>query len=124
MLRGVMLKQEEFDPGNRNVVDALTHRCLENSFDPVKDYLDGLQWDGAERIDKWLTTHLGAEDNPLNCAIGRKMLIAAVRRVRQPGCKFDYIVVMDSSQQGIGKSTVIQILAGEGNFSDQEILLS
>ena len=52
------------------------------------------------------------------------MLIAAVRRVQQPGCKFDYIVVMDRSQQGVGKSTVIQILAGEGNFSDQAILLA
>ena len=124
MVRALILKEERFDPRKSNVFDALTQRCLENSFDPVKDYLDGLRWDGVERIDKWLTTHLGAEDNALNCAIGRKMLIAAVRRVRQPGCKFDYIVVMDSSQQGAGKSTVIQILAGEGNFSDQEILLS
>ena len=124
MLRAVIIKLERFDPGKNNVFDALTQRCLENSFDPVKDYLDGLRWDGFGRIDKWLTTHLGAEDNPLNCAIGRKMLIAAVRRVQQPGCKFDYIVVMDRSQQGVGKSTVIQILAGEGNFSDQEILLA
>jgi predicted P-loop ATPase len=88
----------------------------------VADYLDGLVWDCVPRIDRWLTTHLGAEDNPLNQAIGRKMLVAAVRRVREPGCKFDYIPVMDNSKQGKGKSTVIQILAGTENFSDQDLL--
>ena len=101
----------------------LTYRCLKNTFDPVKDYLAGLRWDGVKRLDRWLSTHLGAEDNPLNRAIGRKMLIAAVRRVREPGCKFDQIIVMDNSQQGAGKSTAIRILAGDENFSDQEILL-
>jgi predicted P-loop ATPase len=111
-----------FDPGPDNTRAAITKRALDNTFDPVLDYLNGLQWDGVPRLDKWLHTHLGAEDNKLNQAIGRKMLIAAVRRVRQPGCKFDYIPIMDNSKQGKGKSTVIQILAGEENFSDQDLL--
>ena len=38
---------------------------------------------------RWLSTYLGADDNPLNRAMGRKVLIAAVRRVRMPGTKFD-----------------------------------
>jgi predicted P-loop ATPase len=111
-----------FDPGPDNTRAAITKRALDNTFDPVLDYLNGLKWDGVPRIDKWLTTYLGAEDNELNGAIGRKMLIAAVKRVRQPGCKFDYIPIMDNSKQGKGKSTVIQILAGEENFSDQDLL--
>jgi predicted P-loop ATPase len=49
------------------------------------------------------------------------MLIAGVRRVKEPGCKFDYIVVLEGDQ-GIGKSSVLKILAGEDNFSDNEIL--
>jgi predicted P-loop ATPase len=68
-----------------------------------------------------LSDYLGAEDTPLNRAIGRKMLTAAVRRVRHPGCKFDYVVVFEG-KQGTGKSTVLRILAGEENFSDQLIL--
>ena len=123
MIRHEILSRWKFDPRIDNVVSALTHRCLKNTFDPVKDYLAGLRWDGVKRLDRWLSTHLGAEDNPLNRAIGRKMLIAAVRRVREPGCKFDQIIVMDNSQQGAGKSTAIRILAGDENFSDQEILL-
>jgi predicted P-loop ATPase len=57
----------------------------------VCDYLDGLQWDGQKRLDTWVIRYLGAEDTPLNRAFGRKMLVAAVRRARQPGCKFDYV---------------------------------
>jgi predicted P-loop ATPase len=60
-------------------------------------------------------------DTPLNHSIGRKMLIAAVRRVRQPGCKFDYVVVLEG-RQGTGKSSALRILAGDENFSDQPIL--
>src|SRR5262249_51834888 len=74
------------------------------------------------RLDDWLIKHCGATDTALNRAIGRKMLIAAVRRVRQPGCKFDYIVVLESEDQGVGKSSVLKILAGEENFSDAEII--
>ncbi|KAB0264730.1 virulence-associated E family protein [Microvirga brassicacearum] len=83
--------------------------------------LDGLVWDGIPRLDRWMTNYLGAEDTPLNCAVSRITLIAAVRRVRQPGVKFDQIVVFEG-KQGSGKSTAVAILAGPGNHSDQEIL--
>jgi predicted P-loop ATPase len=65
--------------------------------------------------------HLEAADTELNRAIGRKWLIAAVRQVRQPGCKFDFILVL-IDEEGTGKSMVFVVLAGEENFSDQTIL--
>jgi len=110
-----------FDPSPSFTLDALRLRCLDHIFDPVRDYLDGLRWDGIRRIDTWLVKYCRAEDTALNRAIGRKMLIAAVRRVKEPGCKFDYIVVLEG-EQGIRKSSVLKILAGEDNFSDNEIL--
>jgi predicted P-loop ATPase len=73
------------------------------------------------RVDRWLIDCCGAEDTPLNRAFGRKVPMAAVRRVRRPGCKFDYVLVLEGPQ-GIGKSTMLRILAGEENFSDSEIL--
>jgi predicted P-loop ATPase len=100
---------------------SLRLRCLDHIFDPVRDYLDGLRWDGVKRLDRWLVVYCGARDTPLNRAIGRKMLVAAVRRVREPGCKFDYIVVLEG-EQGVGKSTLLRFLAGDENFSDNEIL--
>ena len=63
------------------------------------DYLDRLQWDGVPRLDSWLINYCGANKTDLNKAIGRKMLVAAVRRVRSPGCKFDYIVVLESESK-------------------------
>jgi putative DNA primase/helicase len=122
MVRRQIVNRYGFDPGQQNVFDAIKSRCLDNMFDPVADYLANLKWDGVRRLDTWLTTHLDAEDNPLNRAIVRKMLIAAVRRVRHRGCKFDFIPTMDNSKQGKGKSTVISILAGQENFLDQDLL--
>ena len=52
----------------------------------------------------------------------RIALVAQVRRARQPGCKFDQIIVMESPE-GHLKSTALSILAGAAeNFSDQTIL--
>jgi predicted P-loop ATPase len=110
-----------FDPGKENTNDAATALCLENSFNPILDYLKGLKWDRVPRLETWQTTYLGAKDTPLNRAIGRLTLVAAVRRVRKPGCKFDQIPVWEGSE-GSNKSTAIAVLAGEGNFSDQTIL--
>ena len=102
-------------------VRSIRTLCLENSFDPVCEYLDGLKWDGTPRLRQWLTTYLGAEASELNSAIGTNMLVAAVRRVRKPGTKFDTIVVLEGDQ-GSGKSSAIAILAGREYFSDQDIL--
>jgi predicted P-loop ATPase len=121
-VRQAVLQRFGFDCGSQFTFDALKVICLDRIFDPVLDYLDGLQWDGVPRLDRWLIDYCGADETELNRAIGRKMLVAAVRRVRCPGCKFDYIVVLESEKQGIGKSTMLKTLAGAENFSDAEII--
>jgi predicted P-loop ATPase len=110
-----------FDPGPKNTVEALIQLCLENEFDPVGDYLNGLKWDGTPRLDRWTITYLGAADTELNREFGRLALLAAVRRVRHPGSKFDPIVVLEGPM-GTKKSMAIEIMAGSENFSDQTIL--
>ncbi|MBA1154930.1 VapE domain-containing protein [Microvirga mediterraneensis] len=120
-LRGLIIENFGFDPRSEHVRDAVNLLCLENAFHPIRQLLDGLVWDGVPRIDRWMTNYLGAEDTPLNCAVSRIILIAAVRRIRRPGVKFDQIVVLEG-KQGSGKSTAVAILAGPGNHSDQEIL--
>jgi predicted P-loop ATPase len=65
--------------------------------------------------------YLGCEGTKLERAIGRISLIAAVRRARRPGCKFDNIIVLEGVEN-LGKSLVINTLAGDENFSDQSIL--
>jgi hypothetical protein len=121
-IRTRIIERFGFDPGRGAVDDALMSLGQSNKFDPVREYLEGLRWDGVHRLDGWLTRYLGCEDTPLVRAIGRLVLVAGVRRVKVPGCKFDQIIVLEGPE-GKGKSAAIRILAREaGNFSDQSIL--
>ncbi len=121
MLRGAIIEAFDFDPKAENVRDAVNQLCLENPFHPIRSMLAELKWDEIPRVDTWLMDYLGAADTPLNRKIGAIILIAAVRRIRQPGVKFDQIPILEGSQ-GSGKSTTLRILAGEEFHSDQEIL--
>jgi hypothetical protein len=122
ILRQAILERFALDVGKENIRDAVHELALENAFDPVRDFLVRLHWDRQPRLDTWLFSYLGAEASALNAEIGRKLLVAAVRRVMQPGCKFDYIPVLEGPQ-GSGKSTALRILAGhDDTFSDQEIV--
>lgn len=101
-----------FRPAKQFFCDVVATVARENSFHPVRDYLAEAQamWDGTLRIDRWLTTYLGAEDTEFNRAVGRLLLIAAVKRVRHPGCKYDELVIFES-EQGKLKSSALAILA-------------
>jgi predicted P-loop ATPase len=82
----------------------------EHSFHPVVDYLNCLVWDNQPRIDRWLVTYGHAPDTEFVRKVGSLVLIAAVRRVRHPGCKFDEMLVLVSSVQGTNKSSAIETL--------------
>jgi predicted P-loop ATPase len=90
--------------------EALMVASRDRQIHPVCDYLIGLKWDGAQRIDSWLIDHLGAEDTALNRAFARCWLIAAVARIFIPGCKVDTILILEG-EQGIRKSSALRTLA-------------
>lgn len=121
LIREQCRKRFKFDPGLQHTWEAVNLACRKNSYHPVLDYLDGLSWDGAKRIDTWLIEYAGAPDTPFVRAVSRLTLIAAVRRVRQPGCKFDFMTVFESGE-GKNKSKALATLFGEEHFSDQSIL--
>ena len=110
-----------FEPSTSMVEEALLQIAHAHTFNPIADYLAGLKWDGKPRLDRWLIDYLGAEDTELVHAFGRLALIAAVRRVRHPGTKFDPIIVLEG-EMGKRKSMAIEVMAGKENFSDQTIL--
>ena len=92
-------------------------------FHPVTDYLDGLTWDGTKRIDNWLSTYAKAADNEYTRAVARLVLVASVKRVRHPGCKFDEMLVLESSQ-GKDKSTFLSTLAGNDDWFTDDLPLN
>lgn len=98
------------------VFDAVNVVASENTFHPVRDYLDGCVWDGVPRVETLLVDYLGAEDTEYTRAVTRKALVAAVARIYRPGCKFDYMLTIQG-QQGLGKSALIAKLGGKW-FSD------
>lgn len=98
------------------LTDAIENISLKNSFHPVKKYLEAQRWDGVKRIDNFLVDYMGAQPSIYVSEAFRKMLVAAVTRIYEPGRKFDTALVMYSGQ-GAGKSTLIQALS-KGWFND------
>lgn len=91
------------------LMEAIVVRAFRQHYHPVRNYLNSLVWDKKPRLDTWLSRYGGAADTVYTRAVGRKTLCAAVRRVFQPGCKHDFVLVMEGPQ-GIGKSTMCRIL--------------
>jgi Virulence-associated protein E/RepB DNA-primase from phage plasmid/Primase C terminal 2 (PriCT-2) len=98
-------------------LEYLQFAASEQQRHPVRDYLDTLEWDGVARLDTWLHDYVGAVPSEYHSIVGSMWMIAAVRRVRQPGCKFDTMLVLEGKQYA-GKSTVFSILASKAWFGD------
>lgn len=97
--------------------DAILAVAAERSYHPIKEYLDHLpDWDGIDRVETLLIDYFNATDNSYTRAVTRKMMVAAVTRIYQPGTKFDSVLILNGPQ-GIGKSTFFAKLAGDW-FSD------
>lgn len=103
---------------NKLVVrDAVRIIADANKYHPVRDYLNALAWDGIERIDTWLADFVGASSERPDLILGAKWLTGAVRRVFEPGCKFDFMLVLIGPGD-IGKSSVFRTLATSAWFTD------
>lgn len=107
--------QRQWELGPPRVVDWLRAIALQDRRHPMREYLDGLKWDGKPRIDAWLSTYLGAKETPYTREVGRLVLLAAVARVRQPGCKFDEMMILEGALAPL-LPKVLRLLAGNGNW--------
>lgn len=100
------------------VSQAVVVVAHEHRFHPVRDYLEGLRWDGVPRLARWLSTYLGVRETDYSRAVGAFMLRAAVARIFKPGCKVDTMLVLQG-EQGAFKSTAIKTLCGAAWFTDE-----
>lgn len=92
--------------GKEKIMDGMMKAAKDNAINPIKNYLEGLAWDGVPRLETLLVDYLGAEDTAYTRAVTRKTFTAAVARIFEPGCKFDYVLTL-SGPQGRGKSTLV-----------------
>ncbi|WP_010271387.1 virulence-associated E family protein [Paenibacillus senegalensis] len=98
------------------IQNAFTEVVHMNKFHPIKEFIEGGKWDGEKRAERIFITYLGADDSHYVRQVTRKMLLAAVRRLYEPGCKFDQMLVL-VGPQGAGKSSILAKLGREW-FSD------
>ena len=100
----------------QDITDAVQACASDQAYHPVRDYLNGLTWDGTPRLDRLFIDYLGAEDSEYVRAVTRKAFTAAVARIMRPGCKYDNMLVLVGAQ-GRHKSTILAKMGGEW-FSD------
>ena len=93
------------------VFDGLSLIAVKNKYNPIINYLEGITWDKRARLENLFIDYLGANNNEYTKTVTRKIFVAAIARVFQPGIKFDYMPVI-IGEQGIGKSYLLDKLGG------------
>ncbi len=126
LLLGNWLSKEYALPAisRQAIMEAMETVAYENPWHPIQEWLTHLKWDKTSRIDKWLIHIIGETPETLSpelkeylTIVGRKWLVGMVKRVMEPGCKFDYCPVLEGPG-GLRKSTMVETLASTPWYSD------
>ena len=102
------------------IEEALHIVANRNSYHPVRDFLNSLEWDGQERIRFALRHFLGADASDYTYEILKFFMLGAVSRAFKPGIKFDYIICV-VGDQGAGKSTFFRLLAVDDEWFTDDL---
>lgn len=95
---------------SEKIMHALNIATTQNKFNPVTEFLESVKWDGGNYIENLLPDYLGIEKNEYSTECMKIFMLGAISRAYQPGCKFDYIMVL-VGEQGCGKSTFLRCLS-------------
>jgi len=110
------LGSSRYDINARNIIqDVFNSIAAKNAFHPVRDYLDSLKWDKVPRLETTFIDSLGIEDSKYSRFVTKLMLVGAVKRIYEPACYMDYVMVF-VGEQGAGKSKMLDQLAVNPNW--------
>lgn len=96
--------------------DAFNIIIHENSYNPVKEIIESITWDGVPRIRTMLHKWLKVEDDAYTREVSRLIFAGGINRLYEPGCKYDDMAVLIGKNQGEGKSTFVSWLAIKEEF--------
>ena len=103
------------------VEDAISLCADNHKYHEVIEYFNSLTWDHKPRVETLFIDWLKADDTPLNREMTKLWLIGGVKRIVEPGCKFDNILIT-IGEQGSGKTWIIEKLSnGFGCVSNIKI---
>ena len=112
-------QREKINAAAGDIGRAVQAAARYNCFHPVREYFDAVIWDEVPRLDAWLVTYFHAEDSEYVRAIGPRYLISSVARIYRPGCKVDYVLVLEGPQ-GRQKSEALRALVKNDSwFTDR-----
>jgi hypothetical protein len=114
----------EFEKLSRETLDqAVALYAWEHSRNCAQEWLKGLEWDGVERLDFFLSDGFGTVHNAYTQSVGRCFLMGMVARVLMPGCQVDNLPVFEGAQ-GITKSQALRALGGPWYAEAMESVLA
>lgn len=96
------------EKGIPRAIDIIAHQ---NTYHPIRDYLNNLKWDGTKRIEYIFPRYLGVTHSEYTTEATKLFMIGAIARVFQPGIKFDTMICVADAKQGGGKSTLARFFA-------------
>lgn len=102
-----MAYQWEWRPSKDSVFAVMEFVCKETSRNPVREYMESLEWDGVPRLDRWLAEVCNVEDSQLHRVYSRKWAVGVMARLFDPGCKHDCVLQL-TGPQGFGKSSIFR----------------
>lgn len=105
----------------KNIPRAIDIVAHQNTYHPIKQYLDNLQWDGMQRIGDFLPRYLGAQRSAYTTAATQLTLLGAINRIYNPGTKFDTMLCLVEDKQGSGKSAITRLLAANDDWYTDDI---
>lgn len=130
---GDWLAREHWLPpmSRQTLEEAVKMIAFRHRFHPARERITALRgkWDEQKRLDTWVARCCRKEGvtdagDPLQkylARVGTWLIMAIVARLMTPGCKFDYMLILEGGQ-GMGKSTLSRKLA-LGWFADTGLVL-
>ena len=91
--------------------DSLRMLFDSRRYNPIIDIIEGVEWDGFERCEHFLTEWAKCEDSDYAHEVSRLIFAGGIHRLYAPGTKFDDVPILIGTRQGEGKSTLVRFLA-------------
>lgn len=105
--------------GESDIEKALSILARRRPQHAVRDWLNGLKWDGRQRLEVELPPLLGHEPGGFEGRLLRRWFVSAVARAFEPGCKVDTVLIL-TGKGGGKKSTFFEALGGRW-FTDSKV---